>query len=67
MNHYRGNQLFEAGLANTIMLVRLYISNTDLPDCFLVRASINEDNWSTVYASGSLGCTDYPFLNPQFQ
>jgi N-ethylmaleimide reductase len=62
MTQERGNHLIEAGLADSIAFGRPYIANPDLPERFLVGASLNEVSWPTVYASGPAGYTDYPAM-----
>jgi len=62
MTQERGNQLIEAGLADSIAFGRPYIANPDLPERFLAGAPLNEVIWPTVYASGPKGYTDYPAM-----
>jgi N-ethylmaleimide reductase len=63
MTQERGNRLISAGLADSIAFGRPFIANPDLPERFLVGATLNEVSWPTVYASGPDGYTDYPALN----
>jgi N-ethylmaleimide reductase len=58
----RGTRLIKAGLADSIAFGRPYIANPDLPERFLAGAPLSEISWSTVYASGPKGYTDYPAL-----
>jgi N-ethylmaleimide reductase len=51
------------GYADAISFGRLYISNPDLPERFLVGASLNEPDTTTYYTNGPEGYIDYPFLN----
>jgi N-ethylmaleimide reductase len=62
MTQERGNRLIEAGFADSIAFGRPYIANPDLPERFLVGATLNELHWPTVYASGPKGYTDYPAM-----
>jgi N-ethylmaleimide reductase len=55
------NRLIKAGLADSVAFGRLFISNPDLPERFLTGA-LNQVNWSTAYASGPTGYTDYPAM-----
>ena len=63
MTQERGNRLIRAGLADSIAFGRPFIANPDLPERFLVGATLNEVSWPTVYASGPDGYIDYPALN----
>src|SRR5882762_6066669 len=63
MTQKRGNRLIRAGLADSIAFGRPFIANPDLPERFLVGATLNEVSWPTVYASGPDGYIDYPALN----
>jgi hypothetical protein len=60
MTQERGNRLIKAGLGDSVAFGRPYIANPDLPERFLIDASLNEVSWPTVYASGPQGYTDYP-------
>jgi N-ethylmaleimide reductase len=62
MTQERGNRLIGAGLADSIAFGRPFIANPDLPERFLVGASLNDVSWPTVYASGPAGYTDYPAM-----
>ena len=62
MTHERANRLIKAGLADSVAFGRLFIANPDLPERFLTGAPLNEVNWSTVYATGPTGYTDYPAM-----
>jgi N-ethylmaleimide reductase len=55
----RGNHLLEQGLADSIAFGRPFIANPDLVARLERNASLNEVDWSTVYASGPSGYTDY--------
>ena len=63
MTQERGNRLIGAGLADSVAFGRPYIANPDLPERFLIDASLNEVSWPTVNASGPQGYTDYPAHN----
>jgi N-ethylmaleimide reductase len=60
MTQERANRLIKARLADSVAFGRPFIANPDLPERFLTGAALNEVNWSTVYASGPEGYTDYP-------
>jgi N-ethylmaleimide reductase len=62
MTQERGNRLIKTGLADSIAFGRPYIANPDLPERFLVSATLNEISWPTVYASGPNGYIDYPAM-----
>ena len=53
MTQERGNRLIKTGLADSIAFGRPYIANPDLPERFLIGATLNEVSWPTVYASGA--------------
>ena len=55
MTQERGNRLIKTGLADSIAFGRPYIANPDLPERFLIGATLNEVSWPTVYASGQKG------------
>ena len=42
-----------------------FIANPDLPTRFRTRATLNVPDQETFYTPGSLGYTDYPFLDPR--
>jgi len=63
MTQERRNRLIKAGLGDSVAFGRPYIANPDLPERFLIDASLNEVSWPTVYASGPQGYTDYPAHN----
>jgi N-ethylmaleimide reductase len=63
MTQERGNRLIRAGLADSIAFGRPFIANPDLPERFLIGATLNEVSWPTVYASVPDGYIDYPALN----
>jgi N-ethylmaleimide reductase len=62
MTQERGNQLIEDGLADLVAFGRPYIANPDLVERFEANAPLAEIDWSTVYASGPSGYSDYPAL-----
>jgi N-ethylmaleimide reductase len=62
MTQERANRLIKAGLADSVAFGRLFIANPDLPERFLTGTPLNEVNWSTVYAPGPEGYTDYPAM-----
>lgn len=63
MTKERGNRLIADGVADSIAFGRQYIANPDLPERFLTDAPLNEVDWTTVYASGPRGYTDYPVFD----
>jgi N-ethylmaleimide reductase len=50
------------GLADLVAFGRPFIANPDLVDRFKTGAPLAEIDWSTVYASGPQGYSDYPIL-----
>jgi len=66
MTQERGNSLIKTGLADSIAFGRPYIANPDLPERFLIGATLNEVSWPTVYASGPEGYIDYPAMQRSF-
>ncbi len=63
MTAERGGALVERGLADLVAFGRPYIANPDLVDRLKAGAPIAEVDWTTVYASGPKGYSDYPPLN----
>jgi N-ethylmaleimide reductase len=59
MNAERGNRLIREGLADLVAFGRPFIANPDLVDRFKTGAPLAEIDWSTVYASGPQGYSDY--------
>jgi len=66
MTQERGNRLIKTGLADSIAFGRPYIANPDLPERFLIGATLNEVSWPTVYAWGPEGYIDYPAMQRSF-
>ena len=64
MTQERGNHLIEAGLADLVAFGRPYIANPDLVDRFASDTPLADVDWSTVYASGPKGYSDYPASSP---
>lgn len=60
MTQERGNRLIKAGLADLVAFGRPYIANPDLVERFGSSAPLADIDWSTVYASGPKGYSDYP-------
>ncbi len=60
MDHDRGNNLIASGLADLIAFGRPFIANPDLVERFKSGAPLAEVDWSTVYAAGAEGYSDYP-------
>lgn len=50
------------GHADAVAFGQLSIANPDLPHRFKVNAPLNSPDFSTFYAGGTKGYTDYPFL-----
>lgn len=53
-------QAIETGLAEAVSFGVPFISNPDLPRRFKEGLPLNETNFNTIYAEGSVGYTDYP-------
>jgi N-ethylmaleimide reductase len=64
MDAERGNRLIEEGLADLVAFGRPYIANPDLVKRLKTGAPLAEIDWTTVYASGPKGYSDYPALEP---
>ena len=64
MTQERGNRLIEAGLADLVAFGRSYIANPDLVERFASNAPLADIDWSTVYATGPKGYSDYPASAP---
>ena len=64
MDAQRGNRLIEAGLADLIAFGRAFIANPDLVERLKTGAPLAQPDWTTVYASGPHGYSDYPALQP---
>ena len=64
MDAERGNRLIAEGYADLVAFGRPFIANPDLVDRLESSRPLAEIDWSTVYASGSKGYSDYPALQP---
>jgi N-ethylmaleimide reductase len=64
MTTSRGHRLITEGHADLIAFGRPYIANPDLVHRLKSGAPLAEINWTTVYASGAKGYSDYPALEP---
>src|ERR1700676_117343 len=62
MTAERGNRLIAEGFADMVAFARPYIANPDLVERFATGAPLAEIDWTTVYASGPGGYSDYPTL-----
>lgn len=62
MSAERGNRLIREGLVDLVAFGRPFIANPDLVNRLKTGASLAEIDWSTVYASGPKGYSDYPGL-----
>ena len=60
MTAERGNRLIAEGLADLVAFGRPYIANPDLVERLATGAPLAEVDWTTVYASGPRGYSDYP-------
>ena len=56
----RADSLIRGGLADMIAFGRPYIANPDLVERLETGAPLAPVDWSTVYAAGPQGYTDYP-------
>ncbi len=54
--------IISQGNADAVAFGQLFIANPDLPHRFAVGAPLNSPDFSTFYAGGAKGYTDYPFL-----
>ena len=64
MDAERGARLIREGLADMIAFGRPYIANPDLVERLAAGAPLAEVDWTTVYAAGPEGYSDYPALQP---
>ena len=64
MDAERGNRLIAEGLADLVAFGRPFIANPDLVERLKTGAPLAEIDWTTVYASGPKGYSDYPTLEP---
>jgi 2,4-dienoyl-CoA reductase-like NADH-dependent reductase (Old Yellow Enzyme family) len=55
-------KIIESGNADAVSFGVLFISNPDLPRRFAENTPLNQTNFGTLYAEGSVGYTDYPAL-----
>jgi 2,4-dienoyl-CoA reductase-like NADH-dependent reductase (Old Yellow Enzyme family) len=62
-NKESAEQIINSGNADAVAFGVPYISNPDLTVRFLENAALNETNFSTIYAEGATGYTDYPMLS----
>jgi N-ethylmaleimide reductase len=59
MTAERGNRLIAEGLADLVAFGRPYIANPDMVERLATGAPLAEVDWTTVYASGPRGYSDY--------
>src|ERR1700675_700890 len=59
MEAERGNRLIAEGLADMVAFGRPYLANPDLVERLATGAPLAEVDWTTVYASGPRGYSDY--------
>jgi N-ethylmaleimide reductase len=64
MDAERGNRLIAEGLADLVAFGRPFIANPDLVERLKTGAPLAEIDWTTVYASGPEGYSNYPALQP---
>jgi N-ethylmaleimide reductase len=57
-----GNGVIARGEADAVGYGKLFLANPDLPRRFAEAAGFNPPDFSTFYASGAKGYTDYPAL-----
>jgi N-ethylmaleimide reductase len=62
MDAERGNRIIAQGLADLVAFGRPFIANPDLVVRLKTGAPLAEIDWTTVYASGPKGYSDYPTL-----
>jgi 2,4-dienoyl-CoA reductase-like NADH-dependent reductase (Old Yellow Enzyme family) len=55
-------KIIESGNADAVSFGVPFISNPDLPRRFAENTPLNQTNFETLYAEGSVGYTDYPSL-----
>ena len=60
MDAERADRLLAEGSADLIAFGRPFIANTDLVERIRTGAPLAEVNWTTVYAAGPRGYSDYP-------
>ncbi len=64
MDAERGSRLIADGLVDLVAFGRSFIANPDLVERMRVGAPLAEVDWSTVYAIGPEGYSDYEVLQP---
>jgi N-ethylmaleimide reductase len=64
MDAERASRLIADGLADLVAFGRPFIANPDLVERLKTGAPLAEVDWTTVYASGAKGYTDYPAHQP---
>ncbi len=62
MDARRAERLIADDLVDLVAFGRPYIANPDLVERLVADASLNDVDWTTVYASGPNGYIDYPAL-----
>jgi N-ethylmaleimide reductase len=63
MDAKRGNRLLAEGLVDLVAFGRPFIANPDLVERLKRGAPLADIDWTTVYASGPEGYSDYPVLH----
>src|ERR1700688_4791853 len=62
MTAERGSRLIAEGIADLVAFGRPYIANPDVVERLATGAPLAEIDWTTVYASGPRGYSDYPAI-----
>ena len=65
-NFETADQAITSGDFEAIAFGKYFIANPDLVKRYELKAPLNELNPATIYAEGSIGYTDYPFLPNSF-
>lgn len=63
MTREQADKLIANGDADAVSWGVQFIANPDLVERFQKKAPLNDPNFSTFYADGATGYTDYPFLS----
>ena len=62
-NKETGNAILENGYADLVAYGKPFIANPDLVARYEQNAPLTEADPATFYTTGTLGYTDYPFMN----
>ena len=55
-------ELLENGLADAVVVGRVFLANPDLAERWRTGAELNQVDYTTLYGGGPRGYTDYPSL-----